>query len=256
MRRIGSPNNPILKTVRRLSRSRKREDHYLVEGRKLVAEALSAGVPVEAILYRTDVELTGALSPSELPEGAELVELEARAFEALASQVTPEGVLALVRRTPSPPLPQGGIVAVAAGVRDPGNLGAIARTVEAAGADALVVLPGTTDAFAPKALRGSMGSLFRVPVVALDDLSPLQRFRTVALVRDGGEDYRRFDWSAPVAVLLGDESLGLTPDRLARCDHRVSIPMRGEVESLNVGTAAALALYEAARQRDGASGPC
>ena len=120
--------------------------------------------------------------------------------------------------------------------------------VEASGAAGLVVLKGSTDPYGPKAVRGSMGSVLRVPVCEVVDMSELDGFRQIALVPRGGSDYREMDWVSPCAVVFGGESAGIDSEMLSRCDTKVSIPMRGAVESLNVATAAALVLYEATRQ--------
>ena len=145
-----------------------------------------------------------------------------------------------------------GIALVSAGIQDPGNLGALARIAEAAGAQALVLLKGSADPFSPKALRGSMGSLLRIPVYEIDEIGALSNggFRIAAIVPRGGVDFRDADWKPPVALLLGRESSGLDEETVAGSDLRVSIPMRGAVESLNVATAAALVLYEATRRPD------
>jgi len=239
MRRIKSPTNPLVKTLRRLAHPSKREAQFLLEGKKLVDAALRSGTEVETIF------VSSAYRPTP-PPNAPVVELDDALFRSVSTLASPEGILALARR-PLHATPSSGLIAVAAGIQDPGNLGAIARVVEATGAAGLVVLAGSTDPFGPKAVRGSMGSVLRVPVWEVSDTSELDGFRHIALVPRGGSDYREMDWASPCAVVLGAESAGIDEAMLSRCVANVSIPMHGEVESLNVATAAALVLYQATR---------
>ncbi len=239
MRRIESKSNPLVKTLFRLAHPRKREAQFLLEGKKLVDEALQSGTEVETIVLSSAYR-------GVPPENAPAVELEDVLFRKVSVLESPEGILAIARR-PSPPAPRSGLIAVAAGIQDPGNLGAIARVVEASGAAGLVVLKGSADPYGPKAVRGSMGSVLRVPVCEVSELSELDGFRKIALVPRGGSDYREMDWVSPCAVVLGGESGGIDSEMLSRCDTKVSIPMHGKVESLNVATAAALVLFQARR---------
>jgi len=240
MRRIESPTNPLVKTLRRLAHPRRREAQFLLEGKKLVDAALQSGTEIETIV------VSSAYRTTFLRDVA-AVELDDALFRNVSTLESPEGILAIARR-PSPTVPRAGLIAVAAGIQDPGNLGALARVVEATGAAGLIVLKGSTDPFGPKAVRGSMGSVLRVPVCEVSDMGELDGFRKIALVPRDGSDYREVDWASPCAVVLGGESAGIDDEVASRCDAEASIPMHGDVESLNVATAAALALYEAARR--------
>lgn len=174
---------------------------------------------------------------------------------------TPAGVVALARRrestrddllTPAPAL-----VVVAADVQDPGNAGAIVRAAEAAGATGVVMAGTSADPWGWKVLRAAMGSVFRLPVrrerETADALRALARdgLRVIAAVPDGAAPPSAVDFTRPCALLLGGEGPGLDPALVAAADARVTIPMRRPVESLNVAVAAALLVYEAARQRGG-----
>lgn len=248
MKRIESSSNPLVKTLRRLAHPRKREPQFLLEGTKLVDAALESGITIDSIVVSSVYRAEGpAGTNAPAPELVETIELVDAIFRDVSTLDSPEGILAIARR-PTHPVPSSGLVAVAAGIQDPGNLGALVRVVEAAGANGLLVLKGSTDPFGPKAVRGSMGSVLRVPVGDVDDLRELDGFTKVALVPRGGSDYRDVDWSLPCALVLGSESSGIDDDVIAKCDGKATIPMHGEVESLNVTTAAALALYEATRR--------
>ena len=140
-------------------------------------------------------------------------------------------------------------------VRDPGNLGTVIRTADAAGVDAVVCCDGTVDPTNPKCVRATAGSLFHVPVVeggtaaaAVAELSA-RGFTTVATVVRGGTDYAAFDWTRPVALVLGNEAGGLSDELVASLDAGVTIPMAGRSESLNVSVSAAVLCFEALRQR-------
>jgi TrmH family RNA methyltransferase len=147
------------------------------------------------------------------------------------------------------------LVLVADGVQNPGNLGGLLRTAEAAGASGAYVTEGSADPLSWKALRGSMGSAFRLPhrrgLTAADAIARLRK-RGLAIVgtaAEGGTPYADADWRRPLALLLGNEGAGLPEAVRRQADSVVSIPLWGPVESLNVGVAAGLLLFEAARQR-------
>jgi TrmH family RNA methyltransferase len=178
---------------------------------------------------------------------------------AMSPVQTPSGILAIAEVTPvrlervmEGTLP---LVAVLAGVQDPGNLGAVVRTAEAAGATGLVACPPSADPFGWKALRGAMGSTFRLPVphrVPLHEALLAARHHgliVVAAVPRGGVPMRDFDFRRPIAIMLGGEGAGLDATHLVHADERVTIPMKPPVESLNVAVSAAIILYEASRQR-------
>ena len=147
------------------------------------------------------------------------------------------------------------LVVVALGIQNPGNLGALLRTAEAAGATGAVLTAGTADPLSWKALRGSMGSALRLPhlrernLAAALDLLTGRGLRLVATVARGGTSYDQADLRGPLALLLGNEASGLPEEAEARATLRLTIPVRAPVESLNVGVAAGILLFEAARQR-------
>ena len=261
MKSITSPENPLIKTIARIQHRMGHRDKglFLLEGVKLAREALVSGTEIEkAVVSKRFIQgSSGKSLLSRFEEaGVQCVGLPERLFHRLSSLETPEGIL-LVARIPSRSL--GALsadwVLVIAGSRDPGNVGTMARVAEAAGAEALVRCRGSVNPFQPKALRASMGSLLRIPVYEAgtpeETLTTLKTkgFALVACLARGGKDYREADLRGRLAVVVGDESTGLSERILEQSDIRVSIPMRESVESLNVAFAAGLLLYEAARQR-------
>lgn len=189
--------------------------------------------------------------------GLRVHDLAPGVLERVASTVTPQPVLTIVgmRDVGVEQLTGPGPVLVCVDVRDPGNLGTVLRSAEAAGAAGVVCCDGTVDVYNPKCVRASAGALFHVPVVAggapmtvLDCLAIAGRRRYGAAVGQG-ESYTETDLSGPVALVLGNEAHGLAPDLDSALDGFVHVPIEGRSESLNVGIACAVLCFEAARQR-------
>ena len=256
---ISSRQNQRLKDIRRLRRSK--GEHALLEGTHLVEEALAAGLALDEVLATP-----GFLAS---PEGRRIaralptapLEVAPDLFEDLTDADSPRGVLAVAR------LPRSGVEALPVragrsylyldGLQDPGNLGALARVAEAAGAAGLALSPGCAHPNHPRALRASAGSLLRLPVAASVEPSALAGHlarvhpRWAALVPRGGEDL----WEAPLegtlVLAVGAEGPGLSPGFLHVLDGtalRITIPLETPVESLNATVAAALVLFEARRR--------
>jgi TrmH family RNA methyltransferase len=248
-------------------RSARQADRSLVvEGAKVLTEALAAGVPVESVYL--DSQSAGpverALAARCLDAGGRVFELEDAVLARVAGTVTPQPILAVVAMTDvdldTVLAARPDLVVVCAEVRDPGNAGTVLRSAEAAGADAVVCCDGSVDVYNPKTVRASAGAVFHVPVVSgvetvetLDRLGQagLRRWGTVAR---GGQDYSQVDLAAPTAVVLGNEASGLPIGLTEHLDGLLTIPMAGRAESLNVGMAAAVICFESARQRR-ANGP-
>lgn len=229
----------------------------MVEGETLVAEALNAGVALEAVFYSPRSGVCPAVVDSAAAAGLRVHELAPGVLERVADTVTPQPVLAIAPAcdVALDSIGQVSLVIVCVDMRDPGNAGSVLRCAEAAGAGAVVFCTGSVDVFNPKTVRSSAGSLFHVPVVSGGDpvevLEGLQGrgFRRLAMVARGGRAYDEVDLTVPVAVVLGNEAHGLPPALDPHVDLEVSIPMAGRTESLNVGVAAALVCFEALRQR-------
>jgi TrmH family RNA methyltransferase len=240
--------------------TRQHEGCFVVEGAKALGVALTAGVAVESVYLDPaagPAEL--ALAGRALDTGGRVFDLEAGVLARVAQTITPQPVLAVVAM-PAPDLAvlaarHPSLVVVCADVRDPGNAGTVVRAAEAAGADAAVFCDGAVDPFNPKTVRASAGAVLLLPVVeggpaetVLAELGRwgLWRWGTVA---EGGRDYAVADLVQPSALVLGNEAHGLPPVAVDLLDGTLSVPMRGRGESLNVGAAAAILCFEAARQR-------
>ena len=258
---LRSRDNPLYKRLRALKERGGDRELCLLEGPKLVLEALAAGIAVveAATSPRAEASPAGAAALSALRgRGVTVRRLTAALFASLSEAETSQGILALARR---PVLDAerlfGGtpLVLLADEVQNPGNLGGLLRTTEAAGASGAILTEGCADPFAWKALRGSMGSAFRLPLLrrvtieaALDALEA-RGVAVLATAADGERRYDEADLRGPVALVVGSEGRGLPPAVRERASCRLRVPLAGPVESLNVGVAAALVLFEAARQR-------
>jgi TrmH family RNA methyltransferase len=266
MIRITSARNPRVRAALELAsaRERARRGVFAVEGAREIDRALAAGLrPVEAF-WLPEAELSGpaaaVVAALRSRPGLATAELSRAVFDRLVVREGADGVYvtfarpAEVRlgdlRLPAAPL----LVAVE-GVEKPGNLGALLRVADGAGADAVAVLDGTVDPVNPNVIRASLGTVFAVPVVAAPsaefrDWCGGQGIRVYAAAPAGrAVGYAAADYTGPAAVLLGSEARGLTPYWLEAADEVVRIPMRGTADSLNVATAGAVLLYEAVRQR-------
>lgn len=247
---IRSRTNALLRRVGALAAGKAR-DAVLLEGDRLVDDALRAGWCPEVVLV---TESRGERAEELARSGVPVRLVEDGLLDRVSALETSPGILALVARPEvagvdalSPAsAPR---VLVVAGLADPGNLGALARSAEAAGFAALVVARGGARPFGAKALRGSMGSLLRLPVHEGGEAGEIAAalagagYRQVAAATRGGEDWRSFDWSRPLALWVGGET-GLDPEVMTGFEG-VTIPMRGEVESLNVTVATSLLLFAA-----------
>jgi TrmH family RNA methyltransferase len=252
-----------MRALRRDAALRRSEGVFLAEGTHLVREALSCGAPIEVFLH----------SPAllDLPEGPALLrDVRARGLPchetgqatlaAVCEARTPQPVACLVRHEPlgeaeaSRLLDRATLAVLLDGIQDPGNLGSILRSADGAGCDVCLVGPGSADPFHPRAVRATMGSVFRLPVLqepcddALDRLAR-HGFRVLGADPHRGVEYDRAVLEGKLALVFGGEGAGMGQAVRGRLDGLLRIPLRDGVESLSVAAAAAVVLFEVARQR-------
>src|SRR5919197_1549768 len=269
---ISSPSNPRLKAIMALRRRRDRERSgtMLVEGYEELRLALGSGARPLALYWCPELVRDPAqleLLTAAEAAGAELVELGARAFARVSYREAPDGWLAQVPAVSTGlerlSLRADPLVVVCDSVEKPGNLGAILRTAEAAGVDAVIAAPAGSDWGNPNVVRASKGTVFSVQVAEagtaeLIDWLHAKGLAIVATSPDSKAPHPAADLRRGVAIAVGSESRGLSAAWLEAADELVRIPMFGRVNSLNVATAAALVVYEALRQRgrlDAPDGP-
>ncbi len=233
-----------------------------IEGEHLVAEAMRSHLRFATVFLRDGYHPSFAL-----PDDAEHLLLPADVFSSAVATEQPQGIAALIHapdfsseelfRDPAP-LISAALILVLAGLQDPGNVGTLLRSAEAFAANGVLLLPGTASPWNPKALRASAGSAFRVPAIAANETEALALLAQhnipaiAAVARDGmaaGTPAEDALLAGPCALLIGNEGAGLSDSLLAAAAHRITIPMPGNVESLNAAIAGSLLLYEASRQR-------
>ena len=249
MERISSLKNPRVQAWRSLKERKGRRELgcFLVEGRKMVAEALSSGFTVAAVLVDEN-----RLTEFDLPDGGRLPDnafaLPEHVLAAVCDTKTPQGIAAVVRMA-EPGTPGQRLVALD-GVQDPGNVGTIIRTADAAGFDGVLMSTQCADPFSPKVLRATMGSVFRMNVRVTDDLPgaldalKAQGYAVISSQLDGepfGPVARGM--VAPFALVIGSEGNGVSEPVRQVATHRVALPMRGGAESLNAAVAAGIMMY-------------
>lgn len=258
---IDNPRSPRVRAVHKLAKRKGRDETslFLVEGPQAVREALAFHAELVVELYITPASLdrSAELVTAAVDAGVDVETVSEPVLEAMADTVTPQGVVAVCRKFPvsvdelvarSPRL-----VAILHEIRDPGNAGTILRAADAAGADAVVFTGDTVDAYNPKVVRSTTGSIFHVPLAqggSLDDaIAAVHAAGLQVLAADvSGEELPlvRELLTAPTAWLFGNEAHGLAADELARADRAVRLPIYGHAESLNLATAASVCLYESA----------
>jgi RNA methyltransferase, TrmH family len=242
--------------LRRLLRQpslREAEKHFVIEGTKLLSEALDTNAAIESVFVAPDTS-NEAVDRAHA-KGHRVHVLEQGVLERVTSTVTPQSALATVGFLEDgfAVLPQCSSAVVLADVRDPGNAGTIMRSAEAAGIEHVVFTSGSVDPYNPKTVRASAGALFHVPFarhVSMEDLRPqLSDFQVLGADAAGDLQYDDVDYTARVAIVMGNEANGLSGEWLDFVDSTVAIPIRGRSESLNVSMALTVIAFEAARQR-------
>lgn len=262
---ISSPANPRLKQLVALRRRRARDEAgvTVVEGFEELGLALAAGVRPRTLFYSPELMLDAdeqlRVVDDVRASGVETVKVSRSAFEKVAYREGPDGFLALVpsvrgklEELELPPQP---LLLVCEGLEKPGNLGAMLRTADAAGVDAVIAVDPVTDWGNPNVVRGSKGTVFSVPVASArlgETLDWLRQggIRLVATTPDTETLHSDADLTGGVAIAVGTEKFGLTDEALRAAAVRVRIPMHGQVNSLNASAAAAIMVYEAVRQRN------
>jgi len=263
---ITSPANARLKSLVALRRRRAREDAglTLIEGYGELSLALDAGVVPRTLYYCPELMLDASVELDVVGRvqalGADTQQLGRAAFEKVAYREGPDGFLAVVdsvvrsctdlRVGPTP------LVLICQGVEKPGNVGAMLRTADAAGVEAVVAADPVTDWGNPNLVRASKGTVFSVPVASDSTDETLtwlsdSGIELAATTPDTDLDYTEVDYTGPIAIAVGAEKYGLTDEILAAAAYRIRIPMAGRANSLNVAASAAIVIYEAVRQRRG-----
>jgi TrmH family RNA methyltransferase len=253
---ITSPHNPKLKLIRALAgrpKERREAGVFLAEGVRLIEDAFTANWPFAFVLFSGETSNRGKRLVEQLAaSGVEVEEVAPEVLRALSETESTQGIIAVLKLTelPIPDLPD--FVLIPDQIRDPGNLGTLIRTAAAAGVQAVLIPPETTDPFAPKVVRAGMGAHFRVPVASLgwDSIHAHLAGLNVFLADAGGQvPCWGADFKPPCALIVGSEAEGGSQGARELADVFINIPMPGKIESLNAGVAGAVLMFEVVRQR-------
>ncbi len=254
MRTISSGENRIFRVCEQLTHKKYRDKlgMYLIEGENLLEEAVKNGAEIKTVLARQDYG--GSFYGSD----DKVFYLSDRLFDRLSQTETSQGVIAAVKK---PEFSQEEFTdkndcsnyVVLDRLQDPGNIGTIIRTADAAGYGLIIAMKGTADVFSPKAVRAATGSLFRMPVVFMDSVDELTEYtraagkKLVATCLDGERYYYDENLRENIALIIGNEGSGISRELIQSSDLKIKIPMYGNIESLNASVAAGILMYEAVR---------
>ncbi|MBZ5674617.1 MAG: RNA methyltransferase [Acidobacteriia bacterium] len=229
-----------------------------IEGVKLIEEALRSGQHLQSVFFSESARPLAEKLLPQINARTETVVLPNALFNSIVPSEAPQGVAALLKLPVFSPeqlldRSNNGPLVVAAGLQDPGNLGTILRSAEAFGAAGIFLTEGTVSPYNAKVLRGSAGSIFRLPLVRIPsaELVPLLRARGVRLLATSshqGTPLPQVSWTLPLAIFIGNEGAGLPHEIMHQMDETIVIPQTAKVESLNAGVAASIVLYEIARE--------
>ena len=255
---ITSSQNPRLKWIRQLqdsNRERRQAGAFVIEGVRLVEEALKRGWPACLVLYSDEINERGrSVVQGFQQQGVETYEVASAVLRSASDTGTPQGLLAVLQAHTLPVPSTLDFVFIPDSVRDPGNLGTMLRTAAATGVQAVWIPPGTVDPYSPKVLRSAMGAHFCLPVIVHEWISLrelVQRHSLYCFLADSeaASVYTGVNFRRPVVVIVGGEAEGASQEARMLASETVQIPMSGQVESLNAAVAAAVLFYEVVRQR-------
>lgn len=260
---ISSPHNPAIKQIRQLNqrKARDRTGLFLVEGIRLVAEAIQTGAPIEKLVVAPELLISPfarSLVAQWRDDGGATLEVTSALFKSFAAKEHPQGLAAVVRQRWTPldaiRCDQALCWVALSAVQDPGNLGTILRTGDAVGSGGVILFGPSADPHDPEAVRAGMGALFaqQITRATLAQVAAWKAAQACMVVGTSGAaqtDYRSLAYRAPLLVLMGSEQHGLSTEEIALCDALVRIPMVGRSDSLNLAVATGVVLYEVFYQR-------
>lgn len=260
--KITSTKNPKVKNVLLLqdkARERRKQHLFVIEGIRETTLAVRGGYVLKQLFFCPEIADMALVTPLMEQPGLEIYEVEDAVFEKMAYRESSGGIVALAEPKPNRlqdiKLSENPLIMILEGVEKPGNLGALLRTADAAHLDAVIICDPTTDFYNPNAIRSSIGCVFTNQIAAATNQETFawlkeHGIRAFATALTASDYYHRSDYRGPSAIVMGTEATGLTQEWIEAADERIIIPMRGEIDSMNVSTAAAVVVFEAARQRD------
>lgn len=256
---IESTDNSKIKLVRKLASRKVRDEENLIviEGINLVREATEREIDIKFILVSDEYAKDDYLNRCIQENTVEICRVPENIFSKIADAENGIGIIAVIAK-PSFDLSdtsvsEGGNVLVLDRVQDPGNIGTMIRTAVAAGYEMILTIKGTADVYSPKVLRSTAGMIFDIPIVQVEDAKELGKLlktlgkKIVVTTVDGGETYFKHNLKHGIALVIGNEGNGVSKEMLELADIKVTIPMHGEIESLNAAVSAAILMYETIR---------
>lgn len=251
--------NPLVKAAAELKQKKYRQQRgeFLAEGLRTAEEAVAFKAAQQLFYTATEDERTLRLLEQAAAMQVKLVCVSEAVMKKIADTETPQGIIAVCRMQEKPLeqlLASGRMLLVLDRVGDPGNIGTMLRTADAAGVGGIILLKGTADIYAPKTVRASMGSLFHVPILSgvaeqeFIDNAKKAGYQILVTALDGADNLYQADLKGRLAFVMGNEAGGVSTTLLQQADKRVFIPMRGKAESLNVAMAAGIIMFEAMRR--------
>ena len=252
---ISSSQNPKTKLARTLMgrpKERREAEAFLAEGVRLVEEAFAANWPFRFVLYSDELSERGKELIKKLEDKKIDVEkVESRLLQSLSETETPQGIIAVLKNSQLPIPKSSNFILIPDSIRDPGNLGTLLRTADAAGVQAVLIPPETTDAFAPKVVRAGMGAHFRLPIQSMswDEIRERTKGLQLFIADMDGQSCWETDFRQPLALIVGGEAEGASEKARKLANAFVKIPMAGKTESLNAAVAGSVLMFEVMRQR-------
>ena len=257
---ITSPQNSKIKLVRALlgrAKERREANAFVIEGVRLVEEAVSSNWKVQFLLYDETLNERGKSQVERLKSSGVDIEMISKSLmRSLSETDTPQGILAVLDDSRLPIPDSLNFTLILDQIRDPGNLGTLLRTSAATGVQVVILPPETTDVFAPKVVRSGMGAHFRLPIHSLtwEEIREQTKELLIYLADMDGKSCWETDLRQPLALIIGGEAEGASDEARKLATQKISIPMAGNVESLNAGVAGSVIMFEVVRQRNYTAG--
>ena len=260
MQVITSKDNEVIKNIRKLKEKKYREQEkkYIIEGIKLIEEAVEEKAKIDAIVVCEDCVKDGTIEQKLLYEIAKYncIYVSEKVFSAVTEVTNPQGILAVVEKETGEETIDYNqdVILVLDGIQDPGNLGTILRTVDSVGLNQIIISKETADAYNPKVVRSTMGAIFRIKIIIVEDLVKTlkeikkHKFKIVATSLKTDKSIYDVDYDKKV-IVIGNEANGVSKEVLETSDIKAKIPMLGKTESLNASVATSVILYEYVRQK-------
>ena len=247
--KITSKDNEIIKNIKKLHDKKYRIDSYIVEGIKMVKEAISENQLIELIAIREDFEINFDT------KNIKIITVSSKVFNDISDVKTPQGILAVIKKKPNKQIETNTDYILALdSLQDPGNMGTIIRTADSANINQIIINKTTADPYSPKVIRSTMGAIYRMNIIEVENLESTLKelqdksFKVITTDLKAEKSIYDINYNRTI-VVIGNEANGVSQEVLEIADERVIIPMLGKTESLNASIAASIMIYEHVRQK-------